>query len=481
MKKSIVKNWLILVIVLLAVFLRLYRLPQVTTFLGEQGRDLIIANTILQGKLTLLGPPTSMSNVHFGPFYHYFNAFFLLLFNRNPIGPAIGFSLLSITSVYFVYSIAALLGHKRAGYFSALLWAVSPWMVEYGRNIFNSYFITGFSVFAFWCLVKFLKTKELKSALLLLLLAGVFSGLAVQANFLAAGLPLGLFLILILKKVAWKKHLLFCFGLFLAILPYLVFELRHQFFNTRAFLDLSRVGKAITFSGQTFLQKLVLNLWQVFYYLFGFGYINILSTFLLVLILLGVALVVIKDRKSEALPLTFIMLFTGLIIPTIYPGQMLVHYLGVVYPYAFLLVGLLFESLSFRVKYVSYFLIAGLVILNLNKVSFVQQSMPKGWDLAGVRLAARIIEQDAEGNFNIANLLDGDTRAYSYRYFVQLAKKQPLGVEDYPKADTLYVIARDTENVLDYPVWEISSFTPAKITKTWPIKNSISVFKLEKI
>lgn len=481
-KQFFLHHWPIILIMVLAVFLRLFRINDLTAFLGEQGRDLIIARNILLGKFTLLGPSTSISQVHFGPFYHYFNAFFLFIFGLDPIGPAIGFSLLSLFSVYFIYSIATTLGHKKVGIISSLLFAVSPWMVEYGRSTFNSFFITAFSTFSLWGLIKYLKDNNKSNRVLYLLLSGIFAGLAVQANFLAAGVPLGLLLFLLLKKVSFKKQLYAYLGIFLAIFPYLAFEFRHQFFNFRAFLSLSGEGKAVSFSFYIFLKRIILNFLQATRYSLFYHYPNWLSVFLFILIFLGIVTLFVKNPKSDLLRSNLVFLLLGLIVVSIYPGQMLVHYLGAIYPNIFLLTGMLLGKISSgKFKYLGLALTFGLTILNLSKINFSQQNMPEGWDLDGVRKASFIISGDAGDNFNIANLLDGDTRAYSYRYFVQLAGKIPREVEEYPQAGILYVITRKSEDVINYPVWEIDSFLPARVTKEWPVKNGISVFKLEKI
>ncbi len=98
--------------------------------------------------------------------------------------------------------------------------------------------------------------------------------------------------------------------------------------------------------------------------------------------------------------------------------------------------------------------------------------MPEGWDYLGVKKASEIIAKDASGDFNVAAILDGDTRAYPYRYIIETLGKKPLGVEDYNKSKVLYVIAKGgADNVIGYPVWEIKSFLPAKVTTKWQIQN----------
>ena len=477
------ESLVVLFIVLLAAFLRLYRLESLTTFLGEQGRDLLIAREILKGKLTLLGPPTSISAVHFGPFYHYFNAFFLLLFGLDPLGPAIGFVLLSLVSVYLIYSLASAFGHKRAGFFAAFLFAVSPRMVEYGKHVFNSNFMHNFSIVAVWFLVNFFKTRKRHY---LLFLSGIFAGLALQANFLSIGLLIGLFFYLVWEKLSFKKQLWFYLGSFLAILPYLIFELRHQFYNTKAFLFLSGSGKVVAFSWLSFLKRIFLAFWQSMYFSFSYRYPLWLNIVISLSILLGIAFLLLQKQKNKFLKLNLIFIFSILVTVSLYPGPILVHYLGAAYPFIFLVAGLVFEKATEgKTRYFAYFIFLGLLLLNLLKVNYScngECSMPKGWDLDGVRQAGKIIARDARGNFNVAALLDGDTRAYPYRYIIETTGKKPMGVEEYPKAKTLYVIGRGgAKDILSYPVWEISSFLPAEATRVWPIKNGISVFKLERI
>jgi len=41
------------------------------TFLGDEGRDVLIVYNILHGKLTLLGPTASVGGFFLGPIYYY--------------------------------------------------------------------------------------------------------------------------------------------------------------------------------------------------------------------------------------------------------------------------------------------------------------------------------------------------------------------------------------------------------------------------
>src|SRR5947209_19931183 len=92
-------NLLFILILLLAAFLRLYRIQDYMTFLGDEGRDVLVAYNILHGHFTLLGPTASVGGFYFGPIYYYFMAPALFLANYNPVGPAIMVALFGIATV----------------------------------------------------------------------------------------------------------------------------------------------------------------------------------------------------------------------------------------------------------------------------------------------------------------------------------------------------------------------------------------------
>ena len=68
--EKIIKNKeriLLVVILLLASFLRLFHISEYQTFLGDEGRDVLIAKGILEGDFTLLGPRASAGDFFLGP------------------------------------------------------------------------------------------------------------------------------------------------------------------------------------------------------------------------------------------------------------------------------------------------------------------------------------------------------------------------------------------------------------------------------
>ena len=84
-KKNKLESLFILLITLLSLYLRLYRIGEFMTFLGDEGRDVrIVRDLITKGNLVFIGPRTSIGNMYLGPLYYYMMAPALFLSRLNP-------------------------------------------------------------------------------------------------------------------------------------------------------------------------------------------------------------------------------------------------------------------------------------------------------------------------------------------------------------------------------------------------------------
>ena len=105
--KWIKSNIILVIILLLGAFLRLYKIGDYMTLLGDEGRDaLIVRNLLVHFDPILIGPGTSVGSMYLGPLYYYFMAPFLLLWNFSPVGPSIGVALLGVATIYLVYLVS---------------------------------------------------------------------------------------------------------------------------------------------------------------------------------------------------------------------------------------------------------------------------------------------------------------------------------------------------------------------------------------
>lgn len=108
--------------------------------------------------------------------------------------------------------------------------------------------------------------------------------------------------------------------------------------------------------------------------------------------------------------------------------------------------------------------------------------MPENWNYPSEQKTSQIILRENKSNYNIASLLSGDTRDYPLRYLLTIAGNPPLPVEQYPNATFLFVTSpHDQNSTINNQVWEISSFCPCRVQKSWAIQEKISLYLLAKI
>ena len=131
MKKN---NLFLILIILLGLFLRFYRLSETAMFIGDQARDYFVArDLLLNHKFPLIGPQTSIPWLHQGPFFYYFLAFFLWIGKFDPIWPVYGTALFGVLAIYLIYVLGKKLFDEKAGLLAAFFYAISPYAILQSR------------------------------------------------------------------------------------------------------------------------------------------------------------------------------------------------------------------------------------------------------------------------------------------------------------------------------------------------------------
>ena len=265
------QNILLPIIILIAAFLRLYRIQDYMTFLGDEGRDVLVAYNILHGHLTLLGPTSSVGGFFLGPIYYYFMAPFLWLFNYNPVGPAVMVALFGIATVGLIYFVGKDFFNAKVGLMAALIYAISPLVITYSRASWNPNPMPFFSLLILYLLYKALKKNSLK----LLFIVGILFGIAMQLHYLA--IFLGIIILtytlitLLYKQKTFKiftklikDYLVIFLGFLIGWSPFIAFEIRH------GFLDFKNIITFVLFSGKAGAGPNYLEtISDVFFRLFG--------------------------------------------------------------------------------------------------------------------------------------------------------------------------------------------------------------------
>ena len=109
--------------------------------------------------------------------------------------------------------------------------------------------------------------------------------------------------------------------------------------------------------------------------------------------------------------------------------------------------------------------------------------MPEGLFYKDILAASDMIAEDATyGSFNVSSLLDFDTRGYVLRYPLEfLYDRHPLGVEDYPVSDKLYVLAETNYNFDESGAWEVRIFDPFTVIKLGDVGQGYEVLRLDRV
>jgi 4-amino-4-deoxy-L-arabinose transferase-like glycosyltransferase len=241
-KKNPLEAVLLLSIIVLAAFLRLYRISEYMTFLGDEGRDVIIVRRLLvAADPILIGPGTSIGNMYLGPLYYYMMAPALLLAGYSPVGPAVQIAILGVITVVFVWYVGKKWFGPIAGLTSALLYSISPVVIYFSRSSWNPNIMPFFALLCIWSTWQFFKNNKFP----FLIVAGVSFAFVLQSHYLGLLLApvMGLYWLIKLFKIRSDKRLkagfiknsLISLAVFIFLMsPLVIFDARHSWQNFSA-------------------------------------------------------------------------------------------------------------------------------------------------------------------------------------------------------------------------------------------------------
>jgi 4-amino-4-deoxy-L-arabinose transferase-like glycosyltransferase len=516
LKFQIQSKWTIIVILLLAAFLRLYRIQDYMTFLGDEGRDVLVAYNILHGHLTLLGPTSSVGGFFLGPIYYYFMAPFLLLFNYSPVGPAVMVALFGVATVWLIYKFCSDLFNQKTGVIAAVLYAVSPLVITYSRSSWNPNPLPFFSLLTLYMLYKATDKRNSK----LYFLTGILLGVAMQLHYLTLFLGVIILAYVYLSRVIddrrnWvkifstsiKQNLLILGGFLVGWSPLLAFEFRHNF------LDFKNISDFLLHSGNTGANSnFFFTIYDVFLRLFGrlifyfppkeqlklysSSLLNFWTGVIILTAFVSVCLLLIKlyqgfkinKESSKKYLLIFLWFSIGVVLFGFYKKPIYDYYFAFMFPLPFILIGMLinqifeFKKNKYLGKIFAVLILFIVIALNLSGVPF---RFPANRQLNQMETIARFANDKTEGKpFNFA-IITGGNSDHAYRYFFTIWGHSPVTIENDqndPQRKTvtnqLFVVC---ESLPCQPqgnsLWEIAGFGQADIAGHWPV-SVVEIYKL---
>ncbi len=488
----------LLIILTIGAVLRLYKIDQYMTFLGDEGRDAIIVRRLLvEGHPPLIGPGTSIGQMYLGPLYYYLMAPALLLANFSPVGPAVQIAILGVITIAFVWWVGREWFSKSAGLIAAGLFAISPTVIIYARSSWNPNIMPFFALLSIYSIWKVWKGSEFKWLVVL----GIAFAFTLQSHYLGLLLAPTIFLFwfITFKNLGlienWKlkignfvKNSLLGYGLFLLLMsPLLLFDMRHGWLNSQAIYKFFTVRQE-TVSARPWnaALKIYPNLNDINTSLLtaknkAAGEIVTLGLLLFTVTMI-IRINIVKERKQ--LLLLFSWIGFGLIGFGLYKQQIYDHYYGFIFVVPFLLAGLSLSKITEKGKVgklVALVIIGVLVWVNLsaNPLRF----SPNMQLARAINVAKKIEEESAGREFNLAVLAE---RNYEdgYQYF--LVKDNFLVIDiDAQRPETitnqLFVVCELPSAKCDpthSPKAEVANFGWSKIDGQWEVMG-VTIYRLE--
>ncbi len=364
-----IARWLpIVLIVSVAVFLRLYRLPETIMFDDDQGMDMLIVwHMEYADHGPLIGPFLSLPDVYTPPTYYYITWLFYH-FTHSVTGVVYGYTVLNILTLLFLMKLAYDMAGRRTAIIAGGLFAVSLLMIKHGRLFWQPYpiqFFLALYLLGLW------HAYQKKSMLLLWL-----STLCFQFALSVYPSPIMLLPFVLYQLIRWYSSIAkqsgavsvlyaavtFFLTFSVAFAPQIIFELTHSFPTIYALLAPNTGGvSSITHP----LVNIALNIFSI-----GMGFMStnrlplmwayvITGTCVVMFIILSY-----WNRPAKHISVFFapLPLIAGLGFLVFYPYDITQHRMWTYVPFLFLYSAIIINQATRHIG-IMHKLIAGLLII----------------------------------------------------------------------------------------------------------------------
>lgn len=474
------KNWILILILVVGAFFRLYRIDDYMTFLGDEGRDvLIVRNLLVNADPILIGPGTSVGSMYLGPLYYYFMAPFLFLSNFSPVGPAVGVALLGVFTIYLVYLAGRDWFNKKAGLIAAFLFSISPIVILYSHSSWNPNIMPFFallSVYAIWKVYSQEKNTWL-------IISAISFAFVLQSHYLGVLIAPVLLFYWLKSKVPLKYTVISIVAFGFLMSPLLIFDIRHNFLNSKALYKFLTVRQeTVTFKPLSIVTKtypILNNINNSLVTAKNKNTGNVISLFMI----LSLSFALFKNRKliNENLLPVILWMVTGVIGLGIYNQTIHDHYFGFLFPAPFILLGFLLSKMyDSKYKIFAVLIFVFLVVLNLNNNPFKKN--PNNQMRRAENVSNKVIEISDNKPFNIAVLSNWNYED-GYQYFLEKENSKIVEIDSQlPETvtDQLLVICENLRDKCD-PTHsakaEVANFGWSKVESEYQV-DGVIIFKL---
>jgi hypothetical protein len=423
-KKFLLRNHLLIAILVLASFLRLFRINELLGFWYDQGRDaLVIWDFLHKGKFFLIGPMMGFTGMFRGPWYYWLITPFYFLGRGNPLYPSVFLILTSVVAIWVLYKVGEGWGGAKTGLLSATIASVS--LVGASRWLSDPTPTFLVSILFVWSLFNFLKKKSWA-----LPLAGLLVGLSLQ--FSAATeifyIPALLLIFWINRKIlpSFKIIFLSIASFLVVFIPQGMFEFRHPGVLSGALYQFIFHEKTFTLSFWQTISSRLPFYYHLFYSRFWANGAYTFAPFFIIFL----ALMILGWKnfwKDDKFKIIFILSITPFVGTLFFIGN-----LGAIYDYYFtgyFLIWILLFSYIFihfsRSFLIRLSILVFLILLFIqNFISFKQDYLTPPSDLKITAFSSQIeaidwIYKDANGrDFNVDEYVP-PVIPYAYQYLFE--------------------------------------------------------------
>lgn len=514
----------LVLVLLVGAFMRLFKIDQYMTFLGDEGRDaLIVRRLLVNFDIILVGPGTSIGNMYLGPLYYYLMAPFLFIANYSPVGPAVMIALLGVATLFLIWWVVRewfpTKGMNVGALVAASLYAVAPTVIIYSRSSWNPNIMPFFSLLFIYSIWRLWKFNDLKW----LIVSGISFAFVLQSHYLGL-LLLPVFVIYwifsLLKiinlkmdknyQLTIKEFILFSLTGFIAFAalmsPLIIFDARHSWRNFEALKTFFTVRQE-TVSVKPWnsvpkmypmIEKITTRLLTGTDQRIGNLTTLLLLCFSLSLLVSFIYNIFLKNKfKHHSLltarhSLLFLWLGFALVGLGLYKQEIYDHYYGFFFTAPFILIGgfiqdmlTFYKKQTFIIHLLAYILIlTSYFILLTTNLSHNPLKYPPNRQLQrSIDVSQKIILDSHGREFNIAVIAERNYEG-AYQYFLE-AWNAPFKIIDAQKpketiTDQLFVVCELPEEKCDpthNPKTEIANFGWTTIDSKENV-DGVTIYKL---
>lgn len=469
----VAKNPLAVLIIIIGVFLRFYRLPDFATFLSDQGRDAVIIKRIVTFEhWPAIGPPSSVGQIYLGPFYYYLMVPFLALFQLQPVGLAYGSAIISVLGLIVAFYLINKTINKNVAMWFLLLATFSQVNIQAARFSWNPNPLPIFSFITIYLLYQWVKNGRFIFAFLFgVLFACLFQLHHLSALMIFTIIPIFIYQLISSKKrsfsfLSWIVSLL---GFILISLPLIIFDFRHNLLNLNNFIKLFIQDNPT--SQSNLLSKISFTTNQFFNYVFSTQILSF-SSLILIILLIASGIIIFRSRSISLFIkfhwlncLTYLFLFSAFNSPR-HP-----HYFGPIYFSFFLIIA---YALSQNSRNISLLFICGYIFLNLNGLI----KLNPAYQIQHAENVANFLAEKIDKKpFNIATW-PVELTEDNFVYFLELKGLRPANRSKIEITNQLFVLCNQEPcQVLESPSWNISMFGKTKVAKIWTV-DGVKIYKM---